>query len=87
MGSVTPSAAYETLIIYGSDTPDADQNQPISFRIWDASKGIAYTDANIQVPGDQVPSTKVRKVLIDGILYIERNGEKYDATGKRVSEK
>ena len=46
-------AAYETLIIYGSDTPDADQNQPVSFRIWDASKGIAYTDANIQVPGDQ----------------------------------
>ena len=46
-------AAYETLIIYGSDTPDADRNQPISFRIWDASKGIAYTDANIQVPGDQ----------------------------------
>ena len=46
-------AAYETLIIYGSDTPDADQNQPISFRIWDASKGIAYTDANIQVPSDQ----------------------------------
>ena len=46
-------AAYETLTIYGSDTPDADQNQPISFRIWDASRGIAYTDANIQVPGDQ----------------------------------
>ena len=45
-------AAYETLIIYGSDTPDADQNQPISFRIWDASKGIAYTDANIQLPND-----------------------------------
>ncbi|MBR4263610.1 MAG: hypothetical protein IKQ48_03445, partial [Paludibacteraceae bacterium] len=43
-------AAYETLIIYGSDTPDADRNQPISFRIWDASKGIAYTDANIQLP-------------------------------------
>lgn len=40
-----------------------------------------------EVPSDQVPSTKVRKVLIDGILYIERNGEKYDATGKRVSEK
>ena len=46
-------AAYETLIIYGSDTPDADRNKPISFRIWDASKGIAYTDANIQVPSDQ----------------------------------
>ena len=47
-------AAYETLIIYGSDTPDADRNQPVSFRIWDASKGIAYTDANIQVPNDQM---------------------------------
>ena len=47
-------AAYETLIIYGSDTPDADQNQPISFRIWDASKGIAYTDANIQLPNNQM---------------------------------
>ena len=39
------------------------------------------------VQGDDVQCTKVRKVLIDGILYIERNGEKYDATGKRVSEK
>ncbi len=39
------------------------------------------------VQGDNVQCTKVRKVLIDGILYIERNGEKYDATGKRVSEK
>ena len=47
-------AAYETLIIYGSDTPDADQNQPVSFRIWDASKGIAYTDANIQLPNNQM---------------------------------
>ena len=46
-------AAYETLIIYGSDTEGADKDQPVTFRIWDASKGIAYTDANIQVPGDQ----------------------------------
>ena len=52
-------AAYETLIIYGSDTPDADRNQPISFRIWDASKGIAYTDANIQVPSDQMVNDKM----------------------------
>ena len=52
-------AAYETLIIYGSDTPDADQNQPISFRIWDASKGIAYTDANIQLPNVQMVNDKM----------------------------
>jgi hypothetical protein len=62
-GVATPQkirgAAYETLIIYGSDTPDADQNQPVSFRIWDASKGIAYTDANIKLPSDQVPSNQV----------------------------
>ena len=46
-------AAYETLTIYGSDTEGADKDQPVTFRIWDASKGIAYTDVNIQVPGDQ----------------------------------
>jgi len=39
------------------------------------------------VTSAQVPSTKVQKVFEDGILYILRNGEKYDATGKRVSEK
>ena len=32
-------------------------------------------------------SDKAEKVLIDGILYIERNGEMYDVTGKRVPEK
>ena len=46
-------AAYETLTIYGSDTEGADKDQPVTFRIWDASRGIAYTDVNIQVPGDQ----------------------------------
>ncbi|MBQ7996524.1 MAG: hypothetical protein IJ249_02520 [Paludibacteraceae bacterium] len=53
-GVATPQkirgAAYETLIIYGSDTPDADRNAPLTFRIWDATRGIAYTDANIQLP-------------------------------------
>ncbi len=47
-------AAYETLIIYGSDTEGADKDQPLTFRIWDASKGIAYTDANIQLPNAQM---------------------------------
>ena len=47
-----------------------------------------YGEADRSTEGRlEVPSTKVRKVLIDGILYIERNGEMYDVTGKRVSEK
>ena len=62
-GVATPQkirgAAYETLIIYGSDTPDADRNAPLTFRIWDATRGIAYTDANIKLPSDQVPSDQV----------------------------
>ena len=36
------------------------------------------------VQGDQVQGTKVQKVLIDGILYILRNGKTYTATGQEV---
>ena len=38
---------------------------------------------DVQTGNDQQPT----KLLENGILYILRNGEKYDATGKRVSEK
>ncbi len=37
-----------------------------------------------EVPSDQVPSTKVRKVMIDGVLYIVRDGKIFDARGARV---
>ena len=37
-----------------------------------------------EVPSDQVPSTKVRKVMIDGVLYIVKDGKMYDARGARV---
>ena len=41
-----------------------------------------------EVPSDQVSSTKVRKVLINDHIYlIYPDGEMYDVTGKRVSEK
>ena len=40
-------AAYITLSIYGHDVVNKDANKPISFRIWDASRGLAYTDARI----------------------------------------
>jgi hypothetical protein len=45
-----------------------------------AAQGVEEVDASATLGG-------YRKILINGILYIERNGEKYDATGKRVSEK
>lgn len=40
-------AAYVTMNVYGNDTKEADQGKTMSFRIWDASKGVAYTNANI----------------------------------------
>ena len=36
------------------------------------------------VQGDNVHSTKVRKVMIDGILYIVKEGKVFDAHGNRV---
>ncbi len=45
-----------------------------------AAQGVEEVDASATLGG-------YRKILINGILYIERNGEKYDATGRRVSEK
>ena len=44
-------AAYVSLQVYGHDTQKQDADRAISFRIWDASKGLAYMDANIAVEG------------------------------------
>ena len=43
----TRGAAFVTLPIYGHDTSKKDAGKPVSFRIWDASRGVAYTDARI----------------------------------------
>ena len=49
-------AAYVTMTVYGNG--DTDAGKPISFRIWDASAGIAYTDVNITAfNGSAVEST------------------------------
>jgi hypothetical protein len=49
-------AAYVTMTVYGNG--DTDVDKPISFRIWDASAGIAYTDVNINAfNGSPVDST------------------------------
>lgn len=36
------------------------------------------------VPGDDVQGTKARKIMIDGILYIRKDGKIYDARGVRI---
>ena len=43
-------AAYVTMNVYGDDTETDDMGKAVTFRIWDASRGVAYTDANIAVP-------------------------------------
>ena len=44
-------AAYVSLPIYGHDVAERDANKPVSFRIWDATRGVAYTDARIALEG------------------------------------
>ena len=67
-------------LTYTDDATLGSLDEPYIIQL-NAAQGVE------EVPSDQVPSTKVQKVFEDGILYILRNGEKYDATGKRVSEK
>ena len=46
---------------------------------------IAQTPTDIDnVEGDNVQGTKVRKVMVDGVLYILRDGQVFDARGQRV---
>ena len=46
---------------------------------------VANTPTGIdEVPSDKVPSTNVRKVMVDGVLYIVKDGKAYDARGTRV---
>ena len=45
-------AAYVTMSIFGEDSKAKDQNKPVSFRVWDASKGVVYTDVRLVVDGE-----------------------------------
>jgi hypothetical protein len=46
---------------------------------------VAQTPTNLDnVQGDNVPGAKARKVMIDGILYIVKDGKVFDARGGRV---
>lgn len=59
----TRGAAFVTLPIYGHDTSKKDAGKAVSFRIWDASRGIAYTDAQIAIGGKDTTI-----VFHDGVL-------------------
>ena len=57
-------AAYVTLTVYGDDYQAKDKGKPVTFRIWDASKGVAYTDAQLAVDGSAVDITFAQDKLI-----------------------
>jgi hypothetical protein len=57
-------AAYVTMTVYGKDTPAADMGKTLSFRIWDATQGVAYTDAQIAVDGSPIDITFQQDRLI-----------------------
>ena len=46
--------AYVTMNVYGIDDKRYDMGKKVTFRIWDASRGVAYTDAKIAVPVSSV---------------------------------
>ena len=81
---VYDQATGETITVqqtltYTDDATLGSLDEPYIIQL-NAAEGIEDVQGNVQ-------GIKVQKVFEDGILYILRNGEKYDATGKRVSEK
>ena len=71
--------AQQTLT-YADDATLGSLDEPYIIQL-DLADGIDEVDAAATLG-------RCRKILINGILYIVRpNGEMYDATGKRVSEK
>ena len=68
VASIQPirGAAFVALSVYGTaqqnvngKMTDLDKGKPVTFRIWDASRGIAYTNANITLPSADAPVTSV----------------------------
>ena len=70
----------EQTLTYADDATLGSLDEPYIIQL-DLADGIDEIEASATLGG-------YRKILINGILYIVRpNGEMYDATGKRVSEK
>ena len=60
-------AAFVALSVYGTAhqnvngvITDLDNGKDVTFRIWDASKGITYTNVNITLPSADTPVTSVK---------------------------
>ena len=51
-------AAFVTLNVFGDDYDDLDSGKEITFRLWDATKGVAYTDVAIYTPKEGTIETK-----------------------------
>jgi len=61
-------AAYVTMTVYGDDYRTKDHQKAVTFRIWDASRGVAYTDAQLTLPissvaGDSQSPTTAATVI------------------------
>ena len=70
----------EQTLTYADDATLGSLDEPYIIQL-NVAEGIDEIEASATLG-------RYRKILINGILYIVRpNGEMYDATGKRVSEK
>ena len=58
----------------------------VSGRVLDygTKKAIDFANVSVEKPSVSGQPSEVRKVMIDGILYIVKDGKMYDARGARV---
>ncbi|MBQ9427288.1 MAG: hypothetical protein IJU36_06625, partial [Paludibacteraceae bacterium] len=77
--ATSETITVQQTLTYTDDATLGSLDEPYIIQL-NVADGIEEVQGNVQ-------GVKVQKVFEDGILYILRNGEKYDATGKRVSEK
>ena len=80
--ATSETITVQQTLTYTDDATLGSLDEPYIIQL-NVADGIQEVDASQIVNG----KSSNRKLIIDGILYILRNGEKYDATGKRVSEK
>ena len=85
------------VVIYLEETSSSSSQAPARIATSDKEEGagayvysIKVTPKKATTDIDQTPTTNDeqlttgRKLLIDGVLYIERNGKRYDATGQQT---
>ena len=78
--ATSETITVQQTLTYTDDATLGSLDEPYIIQL-NVADGIEEVEASAMLGG-------YRKILINGILYIVRpNGEKYDATGKRVSEK